>query len=408
MSTILIYRDQLLPYSETFIPAQVNSLLRYGAVYVGTSRLTNSLKYQRVAHQTTVILGDVPDISRIWKIGYKLGGVIHPQWLRVLKQHAPVLVHAHFGSDGGFVQPLCQRLHIPLVVTFHGYDATWNTPAWTGVRNQGDVFRALLLRKRDRALARADRMIAVSQFIRSQLLLRGGAADKIVVHYIGIDRRRFQPRIIQREPVVLFVGRLVEKKGGEYLMRAMAIVQCHLPRVRLVIIGDGPLRSHLQSLGKTLPVHTQFLGKQSPDQVCHWMNRAQVLCGPSIVARSGDAEGFGMVFAEAQAMGLPVVSFATGGIPEAVIHGETGLLAPEKDTEQLAKHLLRLLNDAELRQKFALAGQAHVAANFDLKKNTHQLETIYDDVIAHYSPPDNVPRFNPFNVRRKLGTFAIK
>ena len=91
-----------------------------------------------------------------------------------------------------------------------------------------------------------------------------------------------------------------------------------------------------------------------------------------------------MVFAEAQAMGLPVVSFATGGIPEAVIHGETGLLAPEKDTEQLAKHLLRLLEDTELRQQFAQAGQAHVAANFDLQRNTRQLERIYDEVVAQY------------------------
>lgn len=73
-----------------------------------------------------------------------------------------------------------------------------------------------------------------------------------------------------------------------------------------------------------------------------------------------------------------------GGIPEAVIHGKTGLLASEKDTPQLAKYLLRLLNDADLRQKFALAGQAHVAAKFDLQKNTRQLETIYDRVIDAY------------------------
>ncbi|MEM9977890.1 MAG: glycosyltransferase, partial [Cyanobacteria bacterium P01_D01_bin.2] len=109
-----------------------------------------------------------------------------------------------------------------------------------------------------------------------------------------------------------------------------------------------------------------------------------VFCGPSIVARSGDAEGFGMVFAEAQAMGLPVVSFATGGIPEAVIHGETGLLSPAKDTAQLSRDLLRLLQDGDLRRRFARAGQAHVAKNFDLQKNTPLLEALYDDVVATY------------------------
>ena len=381
MSTVLIYRDQLLPYSETFIPSQGGSLSRYDAVYVGASRLTKCLE-----QQTTIVLGEeLLAFGRLWKGVYKFGGAVHPRWVNVLKSHRPRLMHAHFGSDGGLVLPLCKRLNIPLVVTFHGYDATWNTPAWTTIRSQGDLFRALLLHKRDRALAEAHGIIAVSQFIRHQLLLRGAADDKIVVHYIGIDRQRFYPQIDQeRESMVLFVGRLVEKKGVDYLVRAMAAVQRHKPDAQLVVIGDGALRSHLQTLVKQLSVKAQFLGRQSPDQVRHWMNRAQVFCGPSIIARSGDAEGFGMVFAEAQAMGLPVVSFATGGIPEAVIHGETGLLAPEKDTEQLAKYLIRLLEDADLRQKFALAGQAHVATNFDLQKNTRQLETIYDKVLERY------------------------
>ncbi|MEM9977595.1 MAG: glycosyltransferase, partial [Cyanobacteria bacterium P01_D01_bin.2] len=323
MPTVLIYRDQLLPYSETFIPAQGDSLGRYGAVYVGTSRLTSP------DDKDTVVLGEIPAAGRLWKGMYKLGGAVHPQWIKTLEGYAPVMVHAHFGSDGGLVLPLCHRLNLPLMVTFHGYDATWDTPPWMSIRTQGDFFRAWLLRKRDRALAASDRIVAVSKFIRHQLLLRGTEADKIVVHYIGIDRQRFTPRMDQeRAPAVLFVGRLVEKKGVEYLVRAMATVQRLRPEVSLVVIGEGPLRSHLQSLAHQLAVRTQFLGQQPPQQVRRWMNQVQVFCGPSIVARSGDAEGFGMVFAEAQAMGLPVVSFATGGIPEAVIHGETGLLSP--------------------------------------------------------------------------------
>ena len=379
MPTVLIYRDQLLPYSETFIPAQGDSLRRYGAVYVGTSRLTS------LDDKHTVVLGEIPASSRLWKGMYKLGGAVHPQWIKTLEGYAPGMVHAHFGSDGGLVLPLCHRLNLPLMVTFHGYDATWNTPPWLSIRTQGDFFRAWLLRKRDRALAASDRIVAVSRFIRHQLLLRGGEASKIVVHYVGIDRHCFTPRTDQeRAPAVLFVGRLVEKKGVEYLVRAMAVVQRQRPEVSLVVIGDGPLRSHLQSLADQLAVRTQFLGQQPPEQVRRWMNQVQVFCGPSIVARSGDAEGFGMVFAEAQAMGLPVVSFATGGIPEAVIHGETGLLSPEKDTAQLSRDLLRLLQDSDLRQRFARAGQAHVAQNFDLQKNTPLLEALYDDVVAKY------------------------
>lgn len=307
--TVLIYRDQLLPYSETFIPAQGRSLSRYQPVYVGTRRLS-----ERLQGDSVIVLGELLAFSRFWQGLYKFSNVAHPRWIEVLKQQRPAMVHAHFGSDGGFVLPLCRCLRVPLTVTFHGYDATWTTPAWHSIRSQGDFFRALLLHKRDRALADADCIVAVSQFIRHQLLLRGGSADKILVHYIGIDRQRFQPRLDRvREPVVLFVGRLVEKKGVDYLIRAMASVQRQISGVELVVIGDGGLRSHLNTLAHQLSVNVQFLGQQSPEQVRQWMNRAQVFCGPSIVARSGDAEGFGMVFAEAQAMGLPVVSFATGG-----------------------------------------------------------------------------------------------
>lgn len=376
---VLVYRDQLLPYSETFIPAQTDSLSKYAAIYAGSTRLNQTL-----GSRETIVLDELSQSGQVWKVLYKFLGIVSPKWLATVQTYKPDVVHAHFGSDGGFVLPLCQRLHIPLVVTCHGYDATWDTPSWTGIRSRGDFFRALLLHKRDRALAQAHQIVAVSQFIRQQLLLRGAAAEKIVVHYIGIDRQRFSPQNIQRQPMVLFVGRLVEKKGVMYLIQAMATIQRQLPEVELVIIGTGALRSQLQTLAKNLAVRTQFLGKQPPEQVRHWMNRAQVFCGPSIVAKSGDAEGFGMVFAEAQSMGLPVVSFATGGIPEAVIHGETGLLAPEKDTEQLARYLLQLLKDSQLRRTFALAGQAHVAKNFDLKQNTRQLEAIYDQVISQY------------------------
>ena len=124
MPTVLIYRDQLLPYSETFIPAQGESLSRYQAIYVGTGRLNQSLDCEK-----TLVLGEDSALRRFWKGGYKLIGMAPFHWTHVLSQHTPVLVPAHFVSDGGLVFPLCQQLKIPLMVTFHGYDATWDTPA---------------------------------------------------------------------------------------------------------------------------------------------------------------------------------------------------------------------------------------------------------------------------------------
>ena len=92
-----------------------------------------------------------------------------------------------------------------------------------------------------------------------------------------------------------------------------------------------------------------------------------------------------MVFAEAQAMGTPVASYVSGGIPEAVLHGVTGLLAPEGNHRMLAENIIQLLRDQEMRTKFALAGREHVLSQFDVRKQTAKLEEIYDEVLRHHA-----------------------
>lgn len=379
---VVIYRDRLLPYSETFIPAQASRLARYCPTYVGTRALPGGQHLE-----PSTILSASP--RRLWQLAYKTGVAVPPAWPSQLMALKPDLIHAHFGSDGGLVLPLARAIGRPLMVTFHGYDATWETPPWSlgMMRRRGDFFRALLLRQRDICLTGADQLIAVSDYIRRQLLQRGAENSHIRVHYIGVDREFFAPDLTQRrQPMVLFVGRLVEKKGVAYLVRAMAaVVRQHT--ATLTVVGDGPLRSDLETMADRLGVSAHFTGRQTPEQVRQWMNLAQICCGPSIVAKSGDAEGFGMVFAEAQAMGLPVVGFASGGIPEAVCHGETGLLVPEKNVEELARALVTLLADRPLRQRFARAAQARVAKRFDLQTNTRELELLYDRLVERHGLP---------------------
>jgi glycogen synthase len=111
------------------------------------------------------------------------------------------------------------------------------------------------------------------------------------------------------------------------------------------------------------------------------MARATVFCVPSVVATSGDAEGFGIVFIEAQAMGLPVVSTRSGGIPEAVEDGQTGLLVTEDDPQELAEAIIRLMQDERLWKRFSLAGRSRVLKHFDLTKQTQRLENIFDNLL---------------------------
>lgn len=397
----LIYREQLLPYSETFILAQGESCVTHQCWYVGLTAIGRAAwalapdgSQQAALRQKSILLASLMWPSQLWKLVYRLWGVVIPVWRRSLQVHSPRLIHAHFGPDGGFAASLAKALNIPLIVTFHGYDATWRAERdrlnicdllW----RRGDFFKALALQRRRVPFRAASKVIAVSQFIRRELISLGCPPEKIVVHYTGIDLRLFQPcDTVARQRIVLFVGRLVEKKGCAVLIDAMRQVQARLaqlaaPAARLVIIGSGGLRSPLEARAAGL-AHCEFLGAITPAQVRQWMNRAWLLCAPSLTARSGDTEGLGMVLLEAQAMGLPVVATHSGGIPEAVIDQKTGLLVPEQDTPALAQAILRLLQDQALRDRLASAGRSHVKQRFDLHKNTAQLEQLYDTVVQQY------------------------
>lgn len=234
---------------------------------------------------------------------------------------------------------------------------------------------------------RCDQFIAVSQFIRDRLVERAFPKEKITVHYIGIDTRTFTPLLnVQREPLVLFVGRLVEKKGCEFLIRAMQSVQESVPGIKLVIVGDGPLRPTLEQQAATTLRQCSFVGMQTPEQVRTWMSRAALQCVPSVTAASGDSEGLPTVVLEAMATGMPVVASSSAGIPEAVAHGETGLLAPERDWRALAANIMTLLTDQGAWESMSRAGQQRVRRDFDLHKQCAKLEQIYEQVLCSRQP----------------------
>ena len=366
--TAVIFRKRLLPWSETFIAAQAGAMSSYHPVLAGYSRDARGARY--LEGREVLLLDDHSAFPALERLLLKAGRLPR-RWVRAIAKTHPSLVHAHFGTNAPPAALLAARLRVPLIVTYHGVDIT-------------SVARTATQRRRRQAIFRvADRTLAVSHFIAGALRAQGCPAEKIIVHYIGVDTEFFSPSERPRASnQVLFVARLVPKKGLIHLIRAMQRVQQRIPDAELLVAGDGPLRAELEKEAAARKVHATFLGVQTPAQVRDLMRGAAVHCGPGVVATSGDAEGLGIIFLEAQAVGLPVVASTSGGISEGIVDGETGLLHSPGDEETLAGHLIMLLGDAERRRRMGEAGRAHMLRNFDLRRQTRILESLYDDVTG--------------------------
>jgi glycosyltransferase involved in cell wall biosynthesis len=245
---------------------------------------------------------------------------------------------------------------------------------------------ALYLRRRNELWDKAALFLCISDFILRKAVEKGFPREKLCRVYTGTDLGLFQFHSVPRDHnMILFVGRLVEKKGCNYLLDALAEVRKVRPEVRLVLIGAGPLEQTLRHRAETEMLPCEFLGMQSTAVVKESMARARVFCVPSVAAANGDSEGLGMVFIEALAMGTPVASFDHGGIAEVVKHGKSGLLAPEADHRTLAANLLRLLSDDQLWKSLSDQGRHDVQNRFDIVKQTVQLEEIYLQAIANHA-----------------------
>jgi colanic acid/amylovoran biosynthesis glycosyltransferase len=357
--TVLIFKETLLPVSETFIAAQAGHLTQFTPRYVGLGRVSPSLP---LPDDSILLTNNISSRSALRQKLYRRAGIA-PAFHRRVEEADAKLIHAHFASGGRSALPLARRLRIPLVVTLHGSDVTT---------------RVNFRRRYEELWKQSSTFICVSNFILNKAVEAGFPPEKLVKLFIGVDRDIFRPVATKRDPdLVVFVGRLVEKKGCAYLLQAMAQVQQHNSNARTVVIGDGPLRSSLGALARKLNLSCEFLGSQPSTAVREWMSRARVFCAPSVTAANGDSEGLGMVFAEAQAMGTPVTTFNHAGMREIVFHEETGLLAPERDANELGSNISRLLNDDALWSRLSRGSVAVVADRFDLSAQTFRLEQLY-------------------------------
>lgn len=373
---VLIYRSDLLPASETFVAAQAHALRRYTPCFAGLHSIPTTLLID--PYDTTLLVSGENLADKIRRRLFLATGIA-PQFLRELRRRHPVLIHAHFAIDAAAALPLQEQLRIPLIVTLHGYDATMSEQELCRFA-AGRTF----LRRRAELRERARLFICVSEHIRRQALERGVPEVKLRTLPIGVDLSFFAPdplRSHDLDPIVLFVGRLVEKKGCAHLIRAMSHVEARHPTAKLLIVGDGPLLDPLRAQAHAWLHRCTFLGSQPPSVVRDLMYRATALAVPSIVAASGDSEGLPINLCEAQAIGLPIAAFEGPGVSEAVAANETALLVPSGDDAALAEAICCILSDSCLAKRLALAGRLRAEEHFSLEKQTARLEELYNEVL---------------------------
>lgn len=363
----LIYRDHLLPFSETFILSQANALRSYSPFFAGRRRVEGI----DLSGYETAVVNEGGARGKAREARY-LCGRPPRDFVARLESLSPVLMHAHFGPDAVNALPLQSRLDLPLVVTFHGYDASQRAELRNGLMawRYGHL-RHLLV---DRAAS----LLAVSNHIREKLVALGIPGSRIRVHRIGVDLTNFSPAPLEkREPVVLGVGRFVEKKGFEFLIDAMAAVQRASPETELVLIGSGELEGDLRARASRKLQSFRIFGPCPAEEITGWMKRARLLAAPSVTDSSGNTEGLPITVVEALASGLPAVATRHAGIPEAVADGESGFLVPERDVEALADRILDLVRDDAGWEAMSAASRAIAEREFDLTAQTGKLEEIY-------------------------------
>ncbi len=277
----------------------------------------------------------------------------------------PDRLHAHFADRAALIALVAGRiLDLPYSLTAHANDI---------------YVEPVLLEKK---LAGAEFVATCTGYnatYLSETARTPAASISRIYHGLPLADYSPHPRSEEEPPVMVAVGQLKEKKGFAYLIEACSILAKEGVSFRCEIIGEGPLRTDLERAIaiEGLQDRLTLRGALPHNEVIDAYRRAALFVLPCVVADDGDRDGIPNVILEASAMELPVVSTRISGIPEAVEHGETGLLTAPGSTEELTAALKRLLGDAEERRRFGEAGRQLIGERFDVEVNVKQLHRMF-------------------------------
>ena len=290
--------------------------------------------------------------------------------LRLIRKYRPAAIHAHWIIPQGLIAAVACRLtkHRPrLICTAHGGDVY-------GLK--GPMMRNL----RRFILARASLCTVVSEAMRREVLRQLEKPVRIAVVPMGVDlKQRFIPgRIRRHEKQLLFAGRLVAKKGVEFLLQAMPRIRQAHPDVSLLIVGHGPEKDRLENLTRELHIEAsvEFRGGVPNDELPRYYQTSSIVIFPSVVDPQGDREGFGLVLVEALGCACAAVISDLPAMRDIVTDGRTGIIVPQKDPDAIAEQVIELLNQPQRARELGRAGRQYVLERFDWDRIAQRYEEL--------------------------------
>ncbi len=286
------------------------------------------------------------------------------------------IVHAHWIIPQGVIA-VVTRVFLPrrtkLLVTAHGADVY-------ALRN------SIVSGLRDFVLPRADHVTYVSHAMQTDVDAQSQCGRASSVAPMGVDLQRIfvLPDGEARKVDIVFVGRLVEKKGVDTLIQALALIKPDFSSLRVEILGDGGERTRLEQMAEQLGVSNicRFHGAIANSDIPAWYQSAKVAVVPSVVGADGDQEGLGLVAVEALGCGCALVVSDAPALADVVTDGETGLVFEQRNPQQLAHCLRRLLDDPELRSRLATRGREHVVKHFDWEVVGARYQKIINELVS--------------------------
>lgn len=247
----------------------------------------------------------------------------------------------------------------------------------------------------ERIFRNAAAVITNCDFTKRHVLRWGVEEDRVVKIPHGVDHEFFTPgearmrpeiqRALKGKQFILTVGRLVERKGQDIVIKALARVREYVPNLVYVIVGDGPDRKRLQMLTQEHELNDMvlFVGRVPDEELVHYYRGCDVFIMPSRADEArGDVEGLPQVYLQANACGRPAVGGRSGGVEEAILDGVTGLVVDPTDVEEVTRALVLLLKDREYATRLGQNGRARVEREMNWKRGAQEIEALVHRIVT--------------------------